>query len=39
VIFTPLVLLYQGWTYWIFRQRISADRVPDPSETAAAASS
>ena len=39
VIFTPLVLLYQGWTYWIFRKRISADRVPDPSETAAAASS
>jgi cytochrome d ubiquinol oxidase subunit II len=28
VIFTPLVLLYQGWTYWIFRKRISADRVP-----------
>jgi cytochrome d ubiquinol oxidase subunit II len=39
VIFTPLVLLYQGWTYWIFRKRISADRVPDPSETAATASS
>ena len=29
VIFTPLVLLYQGWTYWIFRKRISAGRVPD----------
>ena len=24
VIFTPVVLLYQGWTYWVFRQRISA---------------
>ena len=35
VIFTPLVLLYQGWTYWIFRQRISADRIPDASATAA----
>ena len=23
VIFTPLVLLYQGWTYWIFRKRVS----------------
>lgn len=22
IIFTPLVLLYQGWTYWIFRKRI-----------------
>ena len=20
----PVVLLYQGWTYWVFRQRISA---------------
>ena len=19
-IFTPLVLLYQGWTYWVFRK-------------------
>ncbi|MBB5775109.1 cytochrome d ubiquinol oxidase subunit II [Nonomuraea jabiensis] len=24
VIFLPLVLLYQGWTYWVFRHRISA---------------
>jgi cytochrome d ubiquinol oxidase subunit II len=22
--FTPIVLLYQGWTYWVFRQRIQA---------------
>jgi cytochrome d ubiquinol oxidase subunit II len=29
VIFTPLVLLYQGWSYWIFRKRISTGRVPD----------
>lgn len=21
--FVPIVLLYQGWTYWVFRQRIS----------------
>jgi cytochrome d ubiquinol oxidase subunit II len=34
VIFTPLVLLYQGWTYWVFRKRISADRIPDASELA-----
>ncbi len=26
LIFAPLVMLYQGWTYWVFRQRISADR-------------
>lgn len=24
----PLVLIYQGWTYWVFRKRISADRIP-----------
>jgi cytochrome d ubiquinol oxidase subunit II len=28
VIFTPLVLLYQGWTYWIFRKRISVAHLP-----------
>jgi cytochrome bd ubiquinol oxidase subunit II len=22
-IFTPIVLVYQGWTYWVFRKRIS----------------
>jgi cytochrome bd ubiquinol oxidase subunit II len=26
----PLVLIYQGWTYWVFRKRISADRIPAP---------
>jgi cytochrome d ubiquinol oxidase subunit II len=26
----PLVLIYQGWTYWVFRQRVSADRMPAP---------
>ena len=28
---TPLVLAYQGWTYWVFRQRITAERIPDPA--------
>lgn len=23
LIFVPIVLVYQGWTYWIFRQRLS----------------
>lgn len=27
VIFLPLVLLYQGWTYWIFRKRVSRTRI------------
>jgi cytochrome bd ubiquinol oxidase subunit II len=24
----PVVLLYQGWTYWVFRSRISRDAIP-----------
>ncbi|BBY42708.1 cytochrome d ubiquinol oxidase subunit II [Mycolicibacterium celeriflavum] len=28
LVFAPLVLLYQGWTYWVFRQRISAEEIP-----------
>jgi len=24
LIFVPVVLIYQGWTYWVFRQRIQA---------------
>ena len=23
LLFVPLVLLYQGWTYWVFRRRLS----------------
>src|SRR3954452_4533661 len=29
VVLTPIVLLYQGWTYWVFRKRISASSIPD----------
>jgi cytochrome d ubiquinol oxidase subunit II len=25
VIFVPVVLLYQGWSYWVFRKRLTAD--------------
>jgi cytochrome d ubiquinol oxidase subunit II len=28
LIFAPLVMAYQGWTYWVFRKRVSADRIP-----------
>ena len=28
-IFTPLVLAYQGWTYWVFRRRISVMSITD----------
>jgi cytochrome d ubiquinol oxidase subunit II len=31
LIFAPLVMMYQGWTYWVFRKRISADRIPVPA--------
>ncbi|WP_405905311.1 cytochrome d ubiquinol oxidase subunit II [Streptomyces sp. NBC_00828] len=27
-IMTPLVLLYQGWTYWVFRKRIGVEHIP-----------
>jgi len=27
ILFTPLVLLYQGWSYWIFRKRVSTPPV------------
>jgi len=27
-IVTPLVLVYQGWTYYVFRARITGDEVP-----------
>jgi cytochrome bd ubiquinol oxidase subunit II len=30
LIAAPLVIAYQAWTYWVFRQRISADRIPEP---------
>ena len=29
-IFLPLVLLYQGWTYYVFRQRLSGEPVATP---------
>ncbi|MFI6496421.1 cytochrome d ubiquinol oxidase subunit II [Nonomuraea typhae] len=28
VIFLPLVLLYQSWTYWVFRRRIGVRDIP-----------
>ncbi|GAB3258887.1 cytochrome d ubiquinol oxidase subunit II [Alteromonas gracilis] len=29
VIFTPIVLIYTAWTYWVFRRRISVHHIPD----------
>jgi len=31
LIFTPVVLLYQGWTYWIFRKRLSRSDLEPPA--------
>jgi cytochrome d ubiquinol oxidase subunit II len=31
LIFAPLVMGYQGWTYWVFRKRISAEKIPAPA--------
>lgn len=25
LVFVPIVLLYQGWSYWVFRKRVTAD--------------
>ena len=25
----PIVLLYQGWTYWVFRKRVTTQSIPD----------
>ena len=27
-ILTPFVLAYQGWTYWVFRKRLTAEHIP-----------
>jgi cytochrome d ubiquinol oxidase subunit II len=35
VVFTPLVLAYQAWTYWVFRRRLGTQHIPQ-SETVAA---
>ena len=39
-IFTPFVLAYQGWTYWVFRQRLvrppASPGVTDPPRPSAA---
>ncbi len=29
IVTPPVVLIYQGWTYWVFRQRISTHHIPN----------
>ena len=28
VVMAPVVLLYQGWTYWVFRKRLTGQMIP-----------
>jgi cytochrome d ubiquinol oxidase subunit II len=30
LVMTPLVLIYQGWTYWVFRKRVSSNQIAHP---------
>lgn len=30
LVLTPIVLIYQGWTYWVFRKRVSAKQISTP---------
>jgi cytochrome d ubiquinol oxidase subunit II len=30
LVMTPLVLIYQGWTYWVFRKRINPNEIYKP---------
>jgi cytochrome d ubiquinol oxidase subunit II len=32
LIVTPLVLVYQGWTYYVFRARVTGEDVRSPAE-------
>lgn len=32
LVVTPFVLLYQGWTYWVFRKRIGSEHIAPPAK-------
>ncbi|TCJ96708.1 cytochrome d ubiquinol oxidase subunit II [Nocardia alba] len=31
ILCTPVVLIYQGWTYWVFRKRLTVEQIPEPT--------
>ncbi len=33
VVFVPIVLIYQGWSYWVFRRRLSTRNMPEDTAT------
>jgi len=37
VVATPVVVLYQGWTYWVFRKRIGTQHIAPDAHSAPAA--
>jgi len=36
-VMTPVVLTYQGWTFWVFRRRLTTAMIPQEPTTVAAA--
>jgi cytochrome d ubiquinol oxidase subunit II len=34
VVMTPIVLLYQSWSYWVFRKRLNPNQIPNPEHGA-----
>jgi len=36
LLFTPIVLLYQTWSYWVFRARVTGTDAPTPAQALAA---
>ena len=33
LVMTPIVLVYQAWTFWVFRRRIGTDDLPPAPAT------
>jgi cytochrome d ubiquinol oxidase subunit II len=32
LVLLPVVLLYQGWTYYVFRARVTGEEIRSPAE-------
>lgn len=32
LVFTPIVLIYSAWTYWIFRKRLTVEMIPEATK-------
>ncbi len=35
LVFTPIVVAYQGWTYWVFRRRLGTHHLPSDTSSPA----